>query len=140
MIFQLKNDMSDVQLYLWNFFLNINDKNLLVFQSIFNCVFALWKSNKKRHSQNSSLLILNWKNDDSPPPFFQVLGTFLKAFPKGDFLNDNFSSCNFPKVRLGPLRRRRLQGGRRALRLGWDRRPGAALEISHLGKILWEST
>ena len=39
----------------------------------------------------------------------------------------NFPSGNFPKVRLGPLtmRRRKLQWGGEALRLGWDRRPSA---------------
>ena len=40
-----------------------------------------------------------------------VLVTFPKAFPKGDFPISNFPSGNFPKVRLGPLKRRRLQCG-----------------------------
>ena len=82
---------------------------------------------------------------------------FPKAFFEGDFLIDNFPSGNFPKVRLGPLRRRRLQwgvercgqdglGGRaprleqawgRKLRLGqtWEI---AHLESCHLGKYPWE--
>ena len=75
----------------------------------------------------------------------------------------NFPSGNFPKVRLGPLRRCRLQWGR-ALRLGWAGgrvlRLGQTWEVAaweiahlwklpfgkislgscHLGKILWEST
>ena len=52
-------------------------------------------------------------------------------FPKGDFSSDNIPSGNFPKVRLGPLRRRRLQWGQ-ARRLGrtWE---VAAWEIAHLG-------
>ena len=56
-------------------------------------------------------------------------------FQKGDFPSDNlpvatsqmcnFLNGNFPKVRLGLLRRRRLHRGR-ALRLGWDSGPSDA--------------
>ena len=49
------------------------------------------------------------------------------SFPKGNFLSYNFSSGNFPKVRLGLLRRRRLQG--RAKRCGWDWQGGRALQL-----------
>ena len=48
------------------------------------------------------------------------------SFPKGNFLSYNFPSGNFPKVRLGLLRRRRLQG--RAERCGWDWQGGRALQ------------
>ena len=53
-------------------------------------------------------------------------GIFPKATPKYvtvspvvTFQLCNFQSGNFPKVRLGPLRRRRMQWG--AERCGWDR-------------------
>ena len=87
-------------------------------------------------------------------------GFFPKwQLPKGIFPSANFPnvqqnpSGNFPKIRLGPLRRHMLQWGR-SLRQGqtWE---VAAWEIGHLGscylgkypwevatwkKILWEKT
>ena len=86
-----------------------------------------------------------------------VLGTFPKAFFHGDFPSGNFPivefpSGNFPKVRLGPLRRCRLQWGPSvmALWLGWARGPNAGprtccgedrLWKLPLGKLhFWEAT
>jgi len=93
-----------------------------------------------------------------------MLGTFPKDFSQvATFQMFNFPSGNFPKVRLGPLRRRRLQWGpiaaarmregpKTMARTGWDRalRLGqtcqvAAWEISfmgrcHLGKYPWEKS
>ena len=66
-----------------------------------------------------------------------VSGTFQRHFSKGDFLSENFLKDNFlnvifpkrqlPKVRLGLLRRCRLQWSQ-SLRLGWARGLSAAAE------------
>ena len=53
------------------------------------------------------------------------LSVLYDIFPRATFQVPtsqmfNFPSVNFPKVRIGPLRRCRLQWGR-ALRLGWPR-------------------
>ena len=67
--------------------------------------------------------------------YVQVLQVrFQKHFPQGDFQMTTSQMCNFPignflKVRLGPLRRHRLQwGGGRALRLGWAMSQAPRLE------------
>ena len=77
-----------------------------------------------------------------------VLVLSQRQFPKDDFPSDNFQSSNFPKIRLGPLRRRRLQWGTSAAaRMDWG--PSAAVRTDlgscclgncTFGKILWEST
>ena len=84
-----------------------------------------------------------------------------RYYPKGFFPNGNFPrvfsqmcnfpSGNFPKVRLGPLRRRRKNGGP-ALRLGWASGPSVETRTGGpsvaartlklpLGKLhIWENT
>ena len=77
-----------------------------------------------------------------------VLVLSQRQFPKDDFPSDNFQGSNFPKIRLGPLRLRRLQWGTSAAaRMDWG--PSAAVRTDlgscclgncTFGKILWEST
>ena len=105
----------------------------------FECILA------PRFRCHSGMLLYKWR----------VIFNGVRYLPKGIFPKAtfqvrisqeatsqmcNFPSGNFPKVRLGPLRRSRLQWGRPSAATG----EVAAWEITHLGschlgKILWES-
>ena len=63
-----------------------------------------------------------------------VLVLSQRQFPKDDFPSDNFQSSNFPKIRLGPLRRRRLQWGDE--RCGQDGLGAERCGQDRLGKLL----